>query len=98
MGDRQRLGLARAELDAPDLILLDEATSGLETETALALISEIRAARPDAILVAFGQSAGFAEAATHALLLKRAGGVVRCVPGGERPPQPTVSASTGDVA
>jgi putative ATP-binding cassette transporter len=37
----------------------------------------LRGARPDAIILAFGQSAGFAEAATHRLVLKRAGGVVR---------------------
>ncbi|AOO80430.1 hypothetical protein BHK69_08110 [Bosea vaviloviae] len=76
-GDRQRLALARAELEAPDIILLDEATSALETDMALELIEELRAARPDAMILAFGQSAGFAEAATHRLVLKRAGGVVR---------------------
>jgi putative ATP-binding cassette transporter len=76
-GDRQRLALARAELEAPDIILLDEATSALETDMALELIAELRAARPNAIILAFGQSAGFAEAATHRLVLKRAGGVVR---------------------
>ncbi len=76
-GDRQRLALARAELEAPDIILLDEATSALETDMALELIGELRAARPDAMILAFGQSAGFAEVATHRLVLKRAGGVVR---------------------
>lgn len=76
-GDRQRLALARAELEAPDILLLDDATSALETDVALDLISELRAARPDAIILCFGHSAGFAEAATHRLALKRAGGVVR---------------------
>jgi putative ATP-binding cassette transporter len=76
-GDRQRLALARAELEEPDVILLDEATSALEHDAALALLAELRAARPDAIILAFGQSAGFTEVATHRLLLKRAGGVVR---------------------
>ena len=76
-GDRQRLALARAELEKPDIILLDEATSAFDTEAALELLTELRAARPDAIIIAFGQGAGFAEAATHRLLLKRAGGVVR---------------------
>jgi putative ATP-binding cassette transporter len=68
---------ARAELEAPDIILLDEATSALETDMALELLAELRAARPDAIILAFGQSTGFAEAATHRVLMKRAGGVVR---------------------
>jgi putative ATP-binding cassette transporter len=76
-GDRQRLALARAELEQPDIILLDEATSAFDTDAALELLGQLRAARPDAIIIAFGQGAGFAEVATHRLLLKRAGGVVR---------------------
>ncbi len=76
-GDRQRLALARAELEQPDIVLLDEATSALETDMALELLAALRAARPAAIILAFGQSAGFAEAATHRLVMKRAGGVVR---------------------
>jgi putative ATP-binding cassette transporter len=76
-GDRQRLALARAELEAPDVILLDEATSAFDTDAALDILGELRAVRPDAIVIAFGQGAGFAEAATHRLVLKRAGGVVR---------------------
>ncbi len=76
-GDRQRLALARAELEQPDIILLDEATSAFDTDAALELLGQLRAARPDAIIIAFGQGAGLAEVATHRLLLKRAGGVVR---------------------
>lgn len=75
--DRQRLALVRAELAEPDVVVLDEATSALETEAALDLIAEFRAARPGVIIIAVGQSAGFAEAATHRLALKRIGGVVR---------------------
>ncbi|MFN3671558.1 MAG: ABC transporter ATP-binding protein/permease [Bosea sp. (in: a-proteobacteria)] len=77
LADRQRLALARAELTRPDILLLDEATSALETETALELIAQLRERRPDAIILAFGPSAGFAEAASHRLVMKRAGGVVR---------------------
>jgi putative ATP-binding cassette transporter len=76
-GDRQRLALARAELEAPDMLLLDESTSALEIDSALALIAELRAARPDAIILLMGQSPGFAEAASHHLVMKRAGGVAR---------------------
>lgn len=76
-GDRQRMALARAELGAPDVLLLDEATSALEVDAALDLIAELRAARPDAIMLLMGQSAGFAEAASHRLVMKRAGGVAR---------------------
>lgn len=77
LGDRQRLALARAELARPDILLLDEATSALEPEVALELIERLRDDRPDAIILAFGQSAGFGEAATHRVVMKRAGGVVR---------------------
>lgn len=76
-GDRQRLALARAELEAPDVLLLDESTSALEIDTALELVAELRAARPDAIILLMGQSPGFAEAASHHLVMKRAGGVAR---------------------
>lgn len=76
-GDRQRLALARAGLEKPDIILLDEATSALETDAALDCLAMLRATRPDAMILCFGLSAGFAEIASHRLVMKRAGGVVR---------------------
>lgn len=76
-GDRQRLALARTELAAPDILVLDEATSGLETEAALDLLSRLRAARPQAVMLLIGQSPGFAETADHHLTMRRAGGVAR---------------------
>ncbi|WP_186417671.1 SbmA/BacA-like family transporter [Bosea sp. CS1GBMeth4] len=97
-GDRQRLALARAELARPDILVLDEATSGLETEAALDLLSRLRAARPEAVMLLIGQSPGFPEAADHHLVMRRAGGVARIASaeparqarpaeaGGRRPP------------
>ncbi len=76
-GDRQRLALARAELAKPDILVLDEATSGLEIEAALELLSRLRAARPQAVMLLIGQSPGFSEAADHHLTMRRAGGVAR---------------------
>lgn len=75
--DRQRLALARADLGAPDILVLDEATNALETDQALEHLETMRRAHPALIIVALGQGAGFAEAATHRLALRRAGGVIR---------------------
>jgi len=76
-GDRQRLALARAQLADPDILLLDEATSGLETDAAVDLLTRLRAARPEAVMLLFGQSPGFAEVCDHHLVMRRAGGVAR---------------------
>ena len=92
-GDRQRLALARAELALPDILLLDEATSGLETEAALELLARLRAARPQAVMLLIGQSPGFAEAADHHLIMRRAGGVARIVT--TDAPRPAVLAEAG---
>jgi putative ATP-binding cassette transporter len=91
-GDRQRLALARAELANPDILVLDEATSGLETEAALELLAHIRATRPQAIMLLIGQSPGFAEVACRHLTMRRAGGVARIV---AEPPRPVVLAEAG---
>jgi len=92
-GDRQRLALARAELAKPDILVLDEATSGLEIEAALELLLRLRAARPEAVMLLIGQSPGFAEAADHHLTMRRAGGVARIA--GSDMPRPAVLAEAG---
>ncbi|MDU0343402.1 ABC transporter ATP-binding protein/permease [Bosea rubneri] len=92
-GDRQRLALARAELANPDILVLDEATSGLETEAALELLAHIRATRPQAIMLLIGQSPGFAEVSCRHLTMRRAGGVAR-IAGGE-PARPAALVEAG---
>lgn len=92
-GDRQRLALARAELARPDILMLDEATSGLETEAALELLARLRALRPEAIMLLIGQSAGFTEAADHHIAMRRAGGVARIAHA--EAPQPATLAEAG---
>jgi putative ATP-binding cassette transporter len=92
-GDHQRLALARAELARPDILVLDEATSGLETDAALELLAKLRAARPEAIMLLIGQSPGFAEAADHHVTMRRAGGVARIA--AAELPRPAAHAGAG---
>lgn len=77
--ERQRLALARTELGSPAIVLLDEATSALETDAAIDLLTELRAALPRAIIIAFGQSPGLAEIASHRIVLRRIRGVAGIV-------------------
>ena len=77
--ERQRLALARTELADPAIVLLDEATSALESDAALEILTELRAALPRAIIIAFGQSPGLAESASHRIMLRRIRGVAEIV-------------------
>ena len=60
-------------------MLLDEATSALETDAALDLLTELRSALPRAVIIAFGQSPGLAEIASHRIVLRRIRGVAAIV-------------------
>ena len=51
-GETRRMALARAVLRRPKLLLLDEPTEGLDTETAARVLAGIRAALPDTAILA----------------------------------------------
>ena len=51
-GETRRMALARAVLRRPKLLLLDEPTEGLDTETAARVLAGIRATLPDTAILA----------------------------------------------
>jgi ATP-binding cassette subfamily C protein CydC len=59
-GQRRRLALAQAYLRRPSLLLLDEPTEGLDDATAVQVLANLRAALPEATIVAaiHGRNAG----------------------------------------
>ncbi len=74
-GMRQRLGIAQALLNQPDLLILDEPTNGLdpaETRRLRTAIGEI-AARGTTILVSSHVLAEIEQICTHALVVDRGG-------------------------
>ncbi|TFI00897.1 amino acid ABC transporter ATP-binding/permease protein [Micrococcus lylae] len=76
-GQRQRLGVARAVLARPRVLLLDEYTSHLDPETAAAVRAGLRAALPEATIVEATHTSAGLDAADQVVVLD-AGRIVAC--------------------
>ncbi len=50
-GQRQRIGLARALIRKPSVLILDEATSGVDAKTEAEILRELRKAYPDMTVI-----------------------------------------------
>lgn len=64
-GQRQRLSLARALVHQPELLVLDEATTGLDPATEQAVLATLRRLLGDLTVLAVSHQRGVIEAADH---------------------------------
>lgn len=66
-GQKQRLSLARCLLRAPDILLLDEATANIDEETEGQIMSRIRTAYPEMLIIAVSHRASLRRYATKTI-------------------------------
>ncbi len=68
-GQRQRIAIARALVHEPRLLILDEATTGLDPETERAILETLRALADRVTILAISHQPGVIEVASHILEL-----------------------------
>jgi ATP-binding cassette subfamily B protein len=70
-GQRQRLGIARALLRRPDVLILDEATSALDPETRVQVVAKLRARMRDGIIIFITHDEEIAALADEVLTIEK---------------------------
>jgi putative ATP-binding cassette transporter len=73
LGEQQRLGIARAILQAPDVLFLDEATASLDEPAEAALYRLLQERLPHATIVSIGHRSTLAAFHRRRLALDRDG-------------------------
>ena len=73
LGEQQRLGLARALLEAPDYLFLDEATASLDEASESALYKLLQERLPDTTLVSIGHRSTLVAFHRRRLVFERDG-------------------------
>jgi len=76
-GEQQRIGFARALINRPAVLMLDDAVSRLSAADARALYAQIVARLPETILISTGQASGLAD--LHRRTINLSGGAVEPV-------------------
>ena len=77
LGEQQRLGIARAILQAPDYLFLDEATASLDEAAEAALYRLLNARLKRATIVSIGHRSTLAAFHRRGLVLERDGDLSR---------------------